>query len=146
MDALKARIEEFSAIKTATCPLCEQDLSEEHRLETLAKMEKEGKEKGDQYRTNTAKMNAIYAEVKNYESRNEEYKSVDKALLSASTKRTRLDEKSAQLSEESKKWQKAGEKRLAEIRKILEEETFSPDARVELAKMDAELKKLGYDF
>ena len=145
MDALKARIEEFVAIKTATCPLCKQDLSEEHRVATLAKMEEEGKEKGDQYRANTAEMNAIFEEVQNYENRNEEYKKVDKKRLSASTKLTQLNERLSTLEEESRKWQEEGEKRLIEVREILEKEIFTKDARTQLAEIDAELKKLGYD-
>ncbi len=145
MDALKARIEEFAAIETALCPLCEQDLSEEHRAETLAKMEKEGKEKGDQYRANTAEMNAIFEEVENYAIRNAEYESVDKERLSASTKLTQLNERLSLLKVESGKWKDEGEKRLGEVQRILSEENFSKAAREALAKVDAELKKLGYD-
>jgi|SaaInlV_200m_DNA_2_1039689.scaffolds.fasta_scaffold00113_5 exonuclease SbcC len=145
MDALKERIEEFAAIETATCPLCNQDLSDEHRAETLAKMEKEGKEKGDQYRANTAEMNAIYAEVQDYEIRNTQYESVERERLSASTKLTKLSERFAALQEERRKWEEEGEKRLGEIQKILSEENFAKEAREKLAKVDAELKKLGYD-
>ena len=145
MDALKARIEEFSAIETATCPLCEQDLSEEHRTETLAKMEKDGKSQGDQYRANTAEMNAIFEEVENYATRNAEYKSVDQDRLSASTKLTQLSERLAAMQKESRKWKEEGEKRLTKVSELLEKENFSTDARSSLKEVDVELKKLGYD-
>ena len=145
MDALKERIEEFKAIETASCPLCGQTLSDEHRAETLAKMEKDGKAKGDQYRANTTEMNAIYAEVESYATRNTQYENVEKERLSASTKLTQLQERLANLELESGKWKDEGEKRLSELKKILEKEAFAQDARKELADVDAELKKLGYD-
>ena len=145
MDALKERIEEFTSIEKAECPLCGQDLSDEHRAETLAKMEKDGKAKGDQYRANTAEMNAIFAKVENYETRNAEYKSVEQERLSASTKLTKLSERLAALQEESTKWKEEGQKRLLEIGEYLEKENFSKDARASLEEVDAELKKLGYD-
>ncbi len=145
MDALKERIEEFAAIETATCPLCGQELSNDHRAETLEKMEKDGKAKGDQYRANTAEMNAIYAEVENYAERNTQYANVEKERLSASTKLTQLQERLANLEAEGEKWKEEGEPRLAELKDILAKENFAQEARKSLADVDAELKKLGYD-
>ncbi len=145
MDALKERIEEFAAIETAACPLCGQELSDDHRAETLEKMEKDGKAKGDQYRANTAEMNAIYAEVENYAERNTQYANVEKERLSVSTKLTQLQERLANLEAESEKWKEEGEPRLAELKDILAKENFAQKARKSLADVDAELKKLGYD-
>ncbi len=145
MDALKKRIEEFSKIESAECPLCGQALSEEHHAETLAEMEKEGKSKGDQYRANTAEMNAIYKSVQEYESRNKEYENVENERLNTSTKLTQLEAKLTALSESVEKWENEGEKAYLEIKKTLEEENFSLNAREKLAELDKELKKLGYD-
>ncbi len=145
MDALKERIDTFAAINTATCPLCGQSLSEAHRKKTLAKMEAEGKIKGDRYRANTAEMNAIYAEVKKYENSHAEYQSADKELLSASTRLTQLEERLLGLQKENELWEKEGKKRLAELNEILQTENFAVKARRKLADLDAELKVLGYD-
>ena len=145
MDALKERIEEFSAIETAACPLCGQELSDEHRAETLEKMEADGKAKGDQYRANTAEMNAIYEEVQAYKTRGSEYGRVDQERLSASTKLTQVRERLNTLQENVEKWANEGEKRLVELQKIFAEEDFAKKARKELTAVDAELKKLGYD-
>ena len=145
MDALKERIESFKSIERADCPLCGQDLSEEHRAETLAKMEKDGKEKGNQYRANTAEMNAIFSEVENYETRNTLYKSVEQERLAASTKLTQLSERLAAMQEKAEEWAKEGEKRLQEVIELLETENFSVEIRTKLAEVNAELKKLGYD-
>jgi exonuclease SbcC len=145
MDALKARIEDFSAIESATCPLCGQKLSEAHRAATLAKMEEEGKEKGDRYRANTAEMNAIYAEVKNYENRFLDYQGAEQALLAASTKLTKLEERLVRLTGDEEKWQAEGKKELAALQEIFTNKKFAVKARKQLTELDAELKKLGYD-
>ncbi len=145
MDALKERIDEFAAIEAANCPLCGQELSPEHHAETLEKMKAEGKAKGDQYRANTAEMNAIYEEVQNYETRNTQYANVEKERLSASTNLTKLQERLANLEVESGKWAAEGAPRLVELREILEKEDFANEARQALVEVNAELKKLGYD-
>ncbi|MCF6277283.1 MAG: SMC family ATPase [Anaerolineales bacterium] len=145
MDALKARIEKFAAIETAACPLCGQDLSETHRAETLAKMERDGKAQGDQYRANTVAMNAIFKEVQNYAARDTQYKKVEQDLLSASTKLTQLQERLIRLQESAQRWEEEGAKRLAALREILADGKFSEQARISLAAVDAELKQLGYD-
>ena len=44
-----------------------------------------------------------------------------------------------------KEWEKSGKKRLAEVTKALEKESFAADARKQLTKLDKELAKLGYD-
>ena len=145
MDALKKRIEEFAAIKTAECPLCGQELSEEHHAETLAQMQKEGKAKGDQYRANTAEINAIYEDVQNYATRNTQYENVEDERLKLSKKLTQLEAKFTALSESIQKWEEEGEPAYHLVKTALEEANFSQEAREKLAEIDAELKKLGYD-
>src|SRR5574341_1265784 len=50
MDELKARINQLETAEGATCPLCGQALSEEHRRSTLKQLNEEGREKGDRFR------------------------------------------------------------------------------------------------
>ena len=59
--------------------------------------------------------------------------------------------KSANIDSLKRKWETAilkssGKKRLAEVNKLLEKESFAADARKGLAKLDKELAKLGYDI
>ncbi len=145
MDALKERIESFESIEAANCPLCGQELNEEHRAETLAKMKDDGKAQGDQYRANTAEMNAIYEKVQAFDEQDAQYKNVEQERLTASTKFTQLSERLAALQADVEKWADEGEKRLTELKKILEKEDFAKEARAQLADVNAELKKLGYD-
>ena len=50
MNQLKERLDALKSAEGATCPLCGQELSEEHRMATLEQLEAEGKQEGDRYR------------------------------------------------------------------------------------------------
>ncbi|MBT3322746.1 MAG: SMC family ATPase [Anaerolineae bacterium] len=144
MEDLEKRIKEFAAIESADCPLCGQELSEEHHAETLTQMKKEGKAKGDQYRANTAEMKAIYEDVQNYAIRNTEYDNIEKERLDISKKMTQLEAKFTALSKSVEGWEKEGEKEYLKVKTTLEKENFSIEARENLTEIDDELKKLGY--
>jgi len=145
MDELKTRIDRLSVAEGAVCPLCGQDLSEEHRESTLAGLEKNGKSQGDRYRANTAEMKALAEEITNYEARFASYEAVEKERLSASTTITQLTERLDGLQKQAEEWQSTGEKRLAEIEKSLEKESFAVEVRKQLKAVDKELAALGYD-
>jgi exonuclease SbcC len=56
-----------------------------------------------------------------------------------------LTERIDRLQSLVKEWDKTGRKRLAEVTKELEKESFASDSRKQLAKLDKELARLGYD-
>lgn len=145
MDELKARIDRLSAADGAACPLCGQDLSEEHRVSTLAGLKKDGKTQGDRYRANQAEMKALADQITNYEARFANYDSAENERLSASTTITQLTERLESLQKQAEGWKSTGEKRLAEIGKSLEKESFASQVRKRLKTVDKELALLGYD-
>jgi exonuclease SbcC len=145
MDELKTRIDRLQATDGAVCPLCGQELSEEHRKSTLAGLEKEGKSQGDRYRANTAEMKALAERITDQESRMTGYASVEKERMSATTTITQLTERLESLQKQADEWQATGEKRLKEVAKSLENESFAMEIRKQLKKVDKELGALGYD-
>jgi exonuclease SbcC len=145
MDELKARIDQLQATDGAVCPLCGQDLSEEHRKSTLAGLENEGKSQGDRYRSNTAEMKALAEQITDYESRITGYASVEKERLSATTTITQLTERLEGLQKQADEWKSTGEKRLAEVMESLGNESFAVETRKQLKEVDKELAALGYD-
>ena len=145
MDELKSRIDRLSATDGAICPLCGQDLSEEHRKSTLAGLEAEGKSQGDRYRANQAEMKILAGQIAEYEMRLMGFASVENERQSASTTITQLTERLETLRKQADEWKSTGEKRLTEVSKSLEKEEFAKDARKQLKEVDKELAKLGYD-
>jgi exonuclease SbcC len=145
MDELKSRIDRLSATEGAVCPLCGQDLSEEHRKSTLTRLETEGKTQGDCYRANTAEMKSLAEQVTSYEARITDFSSVERERQTASTTIAQLTERLETLQKQADTWKSAGEKRLAEIARMLDKEIFAKEARAQLKEVDKELAALGYD-
>ncbi|MBN1453411.1 MAG: SMC family ATPase [Anaerolineales bacterium] len=145
MDELKTRIDRLQATEGATCPLCGQDLSEEHRKSTLAGLEAVGKTQGDRYRANTAEIKALAEQITDYESRITNYASIEQDRRSASTMITQLTERLESLQKQDDEWKATGKKRLIEVSKSLEKESFAAEARKQLKEVDQELAALGYD-
>ena len=145
MDELKARIDQLSETDGVVCPLCGQDLSEEHRLSTLAGLEKDGKSQGDRYRANQAEVKALAEGIAADEANFLKYEGAEAARMSASTKITQLTERLEGLQKLSDEWKETGEERLGEILDDLEKESFAEESREELAIVDEKLAGLGYD-
>jgi exonuclease SbcC len=145
MDELKTRIDRLQATEGAVCPLCGQDLSEEHRKSTLAGLEQQGKTQGDRYRANTAEMKVLVEQVTNYDLRLSNYTAIEAERQSASALSAQLTERMETLQKQAGEWKSTGEKRLAEITKSLEKESFAKESRAQLKVVDKELAALGYD-
>jgi exonuclease SbcC len=60
---LKDRISRLDSQIGGQCPLCDQQLSDEHRQSVLSELRSEGKEFGDRYRQNRARIEAIVVEA-----------------------------------------------------------------------------------
>ncbi len=145
MAELKSRIEQLKVADGATCPLCGQELSPKHRKSTLAGLEKEGKRKGDLYRANQADTKSIADEIADAEQRRTVFARADTERLAHSNAVTQLTERLEALQRQGREWEKIGAKRLKELDKLLENESYAADIRKQLARLDKELAKLGYD-
>ena len=144
MDELKARIEKLAAAEGAVCPLCGQSLSPEHRRSTLEQLNAGGKQKGDAWRANKSALEELAAHVTNVESRISKLASPETERLSYSGAIAQLTERLETMRKQSVDWEKTGEKRLAEVTKLLENGRYTVEARKSLAKVDKELAALGY--
>ncbi len=145
MNQLKERIEALKSADGATCPLCGQELSEKHRKSTLKQLEAEGKEKGDRYRANTDESKSIAKEITDHESRITSLASAENERIKYASEVSQLTERMETLQGLAKDWDASGKKRLKEVEKLLENGKYAVDEQKQLAKLDKELAKLGYD-
>ena len=145
MNQLKERIETLKSADDANCPLCGQELSEKHRKSTLKQLEAEGKEKGDAYRANSDEAKSIQKEIADYEAQIKNLLSAENERIKFSSEVSQLTERIETLQALAKEWEQAGKKRLKEVDKLLESGKFASDEQKQLAKLDKELAKLGYD-
>lgn len=145
MHQLKERIQTLKSADGATCPLCGQELSREHRKSTLKQLEDEGGEKGDRFRANKSAAENLEKQIAGFESQIAKLANAEKERLDHSKMLSQLTERIDRLQSLVKEWDKTGRKRLAEVTKELERESFASDSRKQLAKLDKELARLGYD-
>jgi exonuclease SbcC len=145
MDEIKKRIDSLEATQEAVCPVCGQELSEAHRASTLDELNTLGKDKGNQFRANKTELEEVELLITNYQLRITQLATAEKELLTHSNSVSQLTERIESLQSAEKDWEKSSKKRLAEVSKVLEKESFAAEARKQLVKLDKELAKLGYD-
>ena len=145
MNQLKERIEALKSADGANCPLCGQELSEKHRKSTLKQLEATGKEKGDAYRANTDETKSITKEIAGYESEIKNLSSAENERIKFAGEVSQLTERTKTLLALAKDWDATGKKRLKEVEKLLGSGKYASDEQRQLAKLDKELAKLGYN-
>jgi exonuclease SbcC len=145
MNQLKERIETLKSAEGATCPLCGQELSEAHRKSTLKQLEEEGKQKGDRYRANQKAFTDLTQAITNYESQITSLAPAENERIRFTSEISQLTERLGNLQFTSNEWETSGRKRLKEVEKIIETQKFAIEEHRQLAKIDKELAKLGYD-
>ena len=145
MNQLKERIETLQSAEGATCPLCGQGLSAEHRKSTLKQLEEEGKQKGDQYRANQKETTDLAKQVSDFETQIAKLTSAENERVQYTSEISQLTERFETLQSLAKEWETTGRKRLKEVEKLLDHGKYAVDEQKQLAKLDKELAKLGYD-
>lgn len=145
MEEIKLRIDTLEASSGAACPLCGQSLTKSHRRSTLANLKSQGKQLGNQYRTNTNRMQEIHSTVADLETHLATLGALDTVLVSRSRVMAQLTERLQASRIDLDDWEQSGKIELAEISRILDAGDFAAAARSQLAALDAELAGLGYD-
>ncbi len=145
MEALKERINRLQQTEEATCPLCGQPLSAIERLALIASLQQQGTEMGDRYRLNLTALALADGLVSELESQIRGLSKAENERLKASSEISRLGAQIEQVESEIASWQAAGEPRLEEVQRLLDEDSYAPEIRQTLAGIDAELKAIGYD-
>ncbi len=145
MDEMDERRKQLSQVEGATCPLCGQPLNEHDRQQLIDEINAQGKVLGDRFRDNSAFLKEADRKVSELEA---QIKTLDRAngiRLTQSQLIARLDGQLEAIQQKSGEWDQKGAARMAEIEQVLETGQFSSDARSLLAKIDDELKAIGYD-
>ena len=145
MNQLKERIDTLKSARGATCPLCGQALSNQHRKSTLRQLEEEGKERGDRFRANQREASELASQLTTLESQIDAYRSAENDRVRYTSELSQRTERLDTLEALSKEWESAGKKRLKEVEKLLENGSYAVDEQKQLARLDKELAKLGYD-
>ena len=143
MEALRERIELLGQAD-AQCPLCEQPLTKEHRLELLDQIESQGRTKGDTYRANQATIEELTEQASALE---RQIAQSDRELREMSP----LQRQAAALNERIEQGRRATEEleethvALTALQERLADQDYALDSRAQLKRVLAEAEALGYD-
>ena len=145
MQDLDNRIKKLQATEGASCPLCGQSLTAEHRQSTIDQLNADGTVMGDRHRSNTSSIKELDDQIRNFDLEIKAHSSVENDLIRVSSIIAQLTERQATLQNQVKEWDAKGARRIAKVTQMLAGEKYALVARKNLAKVDKELTALGYD-
>ncbi|MCS7011804.1 MAG: SMC family ATPase [Anaerolineales bacterium] len=145
MHELDSRRKQLEQVAEAACPLCGQVLTQEHRRSTLNRLIAEGTARGERYRANREILKNLETHIADLERRLTETASLEHHRVNLARQVAQWNERLAALAQARQEWETIGAPRLAEVSRLLSEETFAPEARRHLSEVEAELASLGYD-
>jgi exonuclease SbcC len=146
MSELKDRINRLNEAEGAVCPVCGQPLSPAEREQLVASLEREGQEAARRYRSNLEFHKSSELKLSQLATELESLRTLEKTEYQAQNRRAAgLEERLSQAELALQNWQTGGAQVLVELERKLADDDFAPEARAELAKVEARLKELGYD-
>jgi DNA repair protein SbcC/Rad50 len=143
MESLKEKIALLEQAE-AQCPLCEQPLTEEHRLWLVDQIQTEGQGRGDAFRANQATIQALAGQAQALEQQIGESDQLLRALPALQRQEAALIERIEQGRQAAEELEE-GRGTLAALEQRLADEDYAPEARAELRQVLAQAEELGYD-
>lgn len=144
MEVIKAQQDQILTASEPLCPLCQQALSEMHRAELLERLSREGNQKGELYRANLSRIEALDTEIERLVRQVAEAERELRKLEPLQQHVARLGEQLKQAREEEEELGRL-EARLTELAAMLEAQTYAPEVQAALAEVRAQMAALGYD-
>lgn len=141
---IRERLETLEGTDAANCPLCGQDLTEEHRVQLIEQLTEEIAGKREQWKAVTEQIHAnadeqkiIKAQIKDLDAELKQLAGLNARVGSLQTQVEASQQAETRLAEELA--------RLQTIQTQLENDTFAEEVRAELADLNAVHDELGYD-
>ena len=144
METLRQQQEQIMAATEPRCPLCQQDLSDEHRAELLERLAEDGSRKGDQFRANRDRLRELEAEIAALSHEIERARNELRNLPPLHQHIATLEEKLRQAALAAAELASVDEQ-LEALERSLAENAYAAEARAGLAAVQQQLAELGYD-
>ncbi len=144
MDALDEQRKRITVTTESICPLCGQNLSDEHREELLSRLMRDGTDRGDQYRVNRAEVDARRAEEKELAQQIHEAEENLHRLPALREYRVRTSDRASRVQDAVARLEEI-DLRLAEMETVRQKRGFLAEEQAALADVEARLEAIGYD-
>ena len=148
LDEMKALREKLDMLEReaneVACPLCGQQLTDDHRQRLLTEMVADGEALRDAHQANTARRHEIAAETKRLK---EHIQQIERELAAEKRQRRReaqLEQALAGATQAAEEL-KGVQADLADLERRLTEGDFAPEEQAKLAPLVEEMEALGYD-
>lgn len=143
-DALKDRIARLQEAQDATCPLCGQTLTDDHRDDLIAQLTTELEDKRAAYRESNVRLQAIQEEETTAREKLQDM-SDELARLPALRSRAGALQKQHDDARNARTRLIEVEAQHRAITQALEADDFAPDLRQQMHDIEAERERIGYD-
>lgn len=145
MDELRKRISTLKVATGANCPTCEKPLNSGERHRMIELLTAQGLEKKETLNNNNKIADHCDVAHKEKETQLQALKRVEAELKLHQRLFDQKNEEIRMATEYVKAWDDTGSQNLSELVASFAANAFAPEPRRELALIDTELKKLGYD-
>lgn len=141
---MRERIDQLQSVTEAVCPLCNQPLAEPDRLRLIAQLEDEGKQKKSEFIQNREQIEKLLAAVTAQGTAMNGLAEMERRERELVRQISQLESQLAEM--EAEQTRSAGLRTTHnQLKGELAGEQFAAEARVELNKLDAAIRDLGYD-
>jgi exonuclease SbcC len=142
---LRERYKNLTEVEGAACPVCGKPLGPDELQHLIAEVETTGKTKKEQLGTNTKKVEELNKRYLELDLSIKSLQKLEAQLQPEQRKLGALESEVALAENRLKDWQNSGFVELTRIQQQLQEGDYAHEARQQLAALDEEMKKLGYD-
>jgi exonuclease SbcC len=145
MQRMKARLTQLETEEGGRCPLCDQDLTPEHRSDLINQIRQEGQLVGDQYRQNEIDLKQLQSERAQVRERLDALGVVERSLQSAAQTEFAMRNQLEQIQGAIEHWERQDAPRLAQIGKVLTENEIDDTLQALVSELEDRLAGVGYD-
>lgn len=145
MNEINQHMRELQSALGSQCPLCGQNLSDQHREEMVVQLKQEGTASGDRYRENAHQITALETQISDL---NTQISELRKMVSEANTRQQKMEFLSRQVDEMQvrlTRWEESGHAQLLKVNRELEENAFSVDERKTLTTILQSIQGMNYD-
>ena len=140
MDKLKDRLDRLQIETGGECPLCGQLLSDEHRHEVLAQLEKEGKRDADQYRQNQAWVKELQEEIPKLQQKVKKGEPLERDQSAQQMRLASAEARLAEIDRHVAEWKANGANRLRELEESLANDSTLKKQQVIVSTLSLEIE------
>ncbi len=145
MKELKERVTTLEALESPACPVCGQPLPEGERLRLVQTLTAEGTQMAENFRANKREMEALSDAVSSIQHEIAHLGGLQEQARSLARVIDQHDSRLQTSLAEETAWQITENPRLEALQTSLAEKTYAPEAQQTLARLNAELARMGYD-